>query len=183
MIEPVAPKALMGGRQDGVGDPGVVMERALDGDRAATQRLLEIARTIAVRYCRARVGRQRGSYAQADALARDVLHAFLSGLPDVRDRVTSCLAFLYATAAGTVDRNRLPSGGIDGAPDTMARLVSTLPRRERETVVLRFVVGLSRHHTADALGVPVGRIGHAEAQALISLRAAGRSLLGRPDRE
>lgn len=147
-------------------------DRTLDGDRVATSHLLAFTRTIVLRYCRGRLGRDGGSYARADTVAFDVVRSVLLGLAESIDRGQPFLAYVYKTVARAVDRDQLafqhPGDGIHH----MARVVAVLPTVQRETVVLRTVVGLSRHHTADALGLSVRAIDQAEQRALASLRVA-----------
>ena len=47
-----------------------------------------------------------------------------------------------------------------------------LPRRQREAVVLRFLVDLSEHDTAQAMGCALGTVKSAAARGLERLRQA-----------
>ena len=54
----------------------------------------------------------------------------------------------------------------------MARLMSTLPPKQREILVLRVVVGLSAEETADAVNSTPGAVRVAQHRALNRLRKA-----------
>jgi RNA polymerase sigma-70 factor (ECF subfamily) len=140
----------------------MVVECALDGDEAAVERLLVIVRTIVVRYCRACLGRQQGSFASADAVAHQVCTAVLRKLPLCRTRGRSLLTLVHDTAARMVG-GRPPGTGVAG-------LLPSLSFVQRETLVLRMAVGLSVESTAEALGSGVGPVRLAERQALERLR-------------
>jgi RNA polymerase sigma-70 factor, ECF subfamily len=149
-----------------------------------------------VRYCRGRVGRQERSYASADDVAQEVCLAVLTALPSYRDQGRPFLAFVYGIAAHKVAdahrsaaRNR--SEPVAEFPDSlelgdgpeqramngelsgrMARLMSTLPAKQREILVLRVVVGLSADETAEAVGSTPGAVRVAQHRALTRLRKA-----------
>jgi RNA polymerase sigma-70 factor, ECF subfamily len=169
---------------------------AILGDRLALERLLGLVRPVVVRYCRARVGRQERSYASADDVAQEVCLAVLTALPSYRDQGRPFLAFVYGIAAHKVAdahrsaaRNRsepvaefvdVPVVG-DGPEQAvvqgelsgrMARLMSTLPPKQRDILVLRVVVGLSAEETADAVGSTPGAVRVAQHRALNRLRKA-----------
>lgn len=174
----------------------VLVGAAINGDRSAVERLLRSIQPLVVRYCRARVGRQERSYASADDVAQEVCLAVLSALPSYRDQGRPFLAFVYGIAAHkvadahrTAARNK--SEPVPEFPDTpelrdgpeqramsgelsgrMARLMSTLPPKQREILVLRVVVGLSAEETADAVGSTPGAVRVAQHRALNRLRKA-----------
>jgi RNA polymerase sigma factor (sigma-70 family) len=52
------------------------------------------------------------------------------------------------------------------------RALETLPKRQRDTVVLRYVVDLSEAETAEALGCARGTVKSHAARGLTALRAA-----------
>ncbi|MFC4084130.1 sigma-70 family RNA polymerase sigma factor [Amycolatopsis samaneae] len=167
---------------------------AVDGDPSAIDRLLAAIRPLVVRYCRARIGRQERSYASADDVAQEVCLAVLTALPAYRDQGRPFLGFVYgiaqhkvADAHRAVARNRadpvadLPEEAETGVGpeqralqtelnERMARLLSVLPDRQREIVVLRVVVGLTADETADAVGSTPGAVRVAQHRALGRLR-------------
>lgn len=175
---------------------GVLVGAAIEGDRSAMERLLASVRPQVVRYCRARVGRHERSYASADDVAQEVCLAVLTALPSYRDQGRPFLAFVYGIAAHKVAdahrsaaRNRSePVAEFPDSPDvregpeqravsgelseTMARLMHTLPAKQREILVLRVVVGLSAEETADAVGSTPGAVRVAQHRALSRLRKA-----------
>ena len=172
----------------------LLVATAIGGDRVAMGRLLASIQPLVVRYCRARVGRQERSYASADDVAQEVCLAVLTALPSYRDQGRPFLAFVYGIAAHKVAdahrsaaRNRSePVAEFPDAPEVgagpearamsgelsgrMARLMSTLPPKQREILVLRVVVGLSAEETADAVGSTPGAVRVAQHRALNRLR-------------
>lgn len=165
---------------------------AINGNPGAVARLLAMIRPLVVRYCRARIGTQDQSFASADQVAQEVCLAVLTSLPGYRDR--SFLGFVYRIAAHTVAdahraaaENRAESVAV---PDTQAeldrsappavstesstqveRLLSVLPARQREVLLLRVAVGLSAEETAMALGSTTAAVRAAQHNALALLRA------------
>lgn len=172
----------------------VLVGAAIAGDRSAMERLLASIQPLVVRYCRARVGRQERSHASADDVAQEVCLAVLTALPSYRDQGRPFLAFVYGIAAHKVAdahraaaRNRAePVPEFPDAPELrdgpeqramngelssrMARLIGTLPTKQREILVLRVVVGLSAEETADAVGSTPGAVRVSQHRALNRLR-------------
>ncbi len=62
-------------------------------------------------------------------------------------------------------------GDVD-ARDELRRALSTLSRRDRAIIVLRFYADLSEAQTAETLGLPVGTVKSATSRALSALRVA-----------
>lgn len=167
---------------------------AVQGDRAALSRVLEVIRPVVVRYCRARVGRAERVSASADDVAQEVCLAVITALPRYRDQGRPFLAFVYGIASHKVAdahrgaaRNR--SEAVEQVPDTadlgdgpeqraldsdagrrMAELLDVLPERQREILVLRLVVGLSAEETAQAVGGTAGAVRVAQHRALGKLK-------------
>jgi RNA polymerase sigma-70 factor, ECF subfamily len=170
---------------DGLG--AAVVGAAVGGDRPSVARLLAWVRPVAVRYCRARLGRQEGSFASADDVAQEVCLAVLTALPGYTRQAQPFVAFVYGIAAQKVaaydqvvsvpDRpgtNVLPEqqAARDGLPARMAALLRVLPARAREILVLRVVVGLSADDTADAVGSTPGAVLAIQHHAMAMLRRA-----------
>jgi len=167
---------------------------AIAGDQAALSRLLSAIRPLVVRYCRARVGRSERTFASADDVAQEVCLAVLSALPSYRDQGRPFLAFVYgiaqhkvADAHRSAARNRtepvaeMPDGISDLAGpeqralhaelnERLAKLLSVLPDKQRDIVVLRVVVGLSAEETAASVGSTPGAVRVAQHRALSRLR-------------
>jgi len=172
----------------------VLVGSAVDGDRAAVDGVLRWVRPLVVRYCRARVGRQEKTFASADDVAQEVCLAVLTALPSYRDEGRPFLAFVYGIAAHKVAdahrsaaRNRAePVPEIPDSPsladgpeqrairaelaERMTKLLSMLPDKQREILVLRVVVGLSAEETAEAVGSTPGAVRVAQHRALGRLR-------------
>jgi RNA polymerase sigma-70 factor (ECF subfamily) len=173
-----------------------LISAAVGGDASATAELIASIQPMVVRYCRARVGRPERSYASADDVAQEVCIAVLTALPSYRDQGRPFLAFVYGIAAHKVAdahrsaaRNRaepvpeIPEMfDLDDGPEqqamhgelsgSMARLLGTLPGKQREILVLRVVVGLTAEETADAVGSTPGAVRVAQHRALTRLRKA-----------
>lgn len=153
-------------------EPPTTALRRAPADGRATGDPLTAAHLVAVRYCRARIGRRGGSFADADRLARRAYLAAVASLRRCRDRSAPFLAMIYGHASTVVDQDGPPCGGGGRAAvaDRMAVLVARLPARERETLVLRAGVGLSTAQTARALGWRTRVVSDVEQQALTRLR-------------
>ena len=175
-------------------DPQESVAEAVDGDPEAVERLLRFIGPLVLRYCRARIGSRERSFASADDVAQEVCLAVLMALPSYRDEGRPFLAFVYAIAqhkvadvrrAAAVNRIQ-PMAEIpdeaesDVGPEQLAlrhelnermsRLLSMLPVKQREIVVLRVVVGLSAEETAEAVGSTPGAVRVAQHRALARLR-------------
>ncbi len=173
-----------------------LVEAAVRGDRRAVEALLAEIRPVIVKYCRARVGHGQRSSASAEDVAQEVCLAVLKALPNYREQGRPFLAFVYGIAAHKVAdahrasaRNRaesvpeLPdSAGVEPGPELralqgelserMGRLLTVLPDRQREILVLRVVLGLSAEETAAAVGSTPGAVRVAQHRALTRLRKA-----------
>jgi RNA polymerase sigma-70 factor (ECF subfamily) len=174
--------------------PDELVAAAMNGDRRAVGAVIAIVRPLVVRYCRARLGRMDRSSVSADDVAQEVCLAVLTALPGYRVQGRPFLAFVYGIASHKVidahraaSRNRsepvadVPDGmeSADGPEQRalqvemtgeMARLLDTLPDKQREILVLRVVVGLSAEETADAVGSTPGAVRVAQHRALARLR-------------
>jgi RNA polymerase sigma-70 factor (sigma-E family) len=71
---------------------------------------------------------------------------------------------------------RIPAADDVAAPDPdrldLARALDTLPRRQREVIVLRYIADLSEAAVANALGCSVGTVKTHASRALVTLRRA-----------
>lgn len=180
------------------------VRRATHGDEEAIAELLAGIRPMVVRYCLARLGPVRGSYALAEDVAQDICLTVLRVLPRYRDQGRPFAAFVYGVAARKVSEalraaRRQPvlvsldllsdHVGLAGDPEEAALAAETstrlrllldrLPATQREVVILRVVVGLSAEQAAAVLGISAGGVRAAAHRALKKLRArAGESLDG-----
>jgi RNA polymerase sigma-70 factor (ECF subfamily) len=176
-------------------DLDLLVRAAVDGDRDSIAGLLGHVQPLVMRYCRARVGHQK-TFASADDVAQDVCLAVLTALPNYRDQGRPFLAFVYGIAAHKVaDAHRSAARNhaepvpeipdfpdlADGpeqqamqgeSADRMTKLLSTLPDKQREILVLRVVVGLSAEETAGTVGSTPGAIRVTQHRALGRLRKA-----------
>ncbi|MGB9280594.1 MAG: sigma-70 family RNA polymerase sigma factor [Pseudonocardiaceae bacterium] len=171
-------------------DFAILVAAAVNGDRAAVERVLRSIRPLVVRYCRARVGGQEKTFASADDVAQEVCLAVLTALPSYRDQGRPFLSFVYGIASHkvadahrssarnrsepvpevpeVVDHTEGPEAQVVQAEFTarMARLLDTLPERQREVLMLRVVVGLSAEETAEVVGSTPGAVRVAQHRAL-----------------
>ncbi|ORA35281.1 sigma-70 family RNA polymerase sigma factor [Mycobacterium aquaticum] len=172
-----------------------VVAEAVAGDRNALQEVLEIIRPIIVRYVRARVGTTERSGLSADDVAQEVCLAAITALPRYKDQGRPFLAFVYGIAAHKVadahraaarnraeptdavpERYSLDAGPEQSALDSessarMAKLLSVLPEKQREILILRVVVGMSAEETAEAVGSTPGAVRVAQHRALNRLKS------------
>jgi len=171
-----------------------LVARAQAGERAALEELLGRLRPGVLRYCRARLGRNAGSFGSADDVAQEVCMAVLTALPRYVDQGRPFAAFVYGIAGHKVAdaqragfRNRsdvtdsLPERADDapGPEETAvasseaaaaAALLDKLPPAHRELLLLRVVAGLSAEETGAALGMSAGAVRVAQHRALARLR-------------
>ena len=168
---------------------------ARTGDRAAAEELLARLRPGLVRYCRARLGREHGSYGSADDVAQEVCTAVFTSLDRWSDQGRPFLAWTYGIAAHKVaDAQRAAyrdrSAPVQDLPDAVdasagpeeqavaadrarltRELLDQLPPAQRELLLLRVVSGLSAEETGRTLGMTPGAVRVAQHRALGRLRA------------
>ena len=172
-----------------------VVAEAVAGNRDALREVLETIRPVVVRYCRARIGATERSGLSADDVAQEVCLAAITALPRYQDQGRPFLAFVYGIAAHKVAdahraaaRNRAePTDALperfssEAGPEQlaldaessarMAKLLSVLPDKQREILILRVVVGMSAEETAEAVGSTPGAVRVAQHRALSRLKA------------
>jgi RNA polymerase sigma-70 factor (ECF subfamily) len=162
----------------------------------AVETLLRQFRPAIVRYCRARLARNRtrtGSLDEDD-VAQEVCLALLSALPSYRDMGRPFGAFVFAIAAHKVAdaargaaRAPLPVPVLPDLPDRwpgpeetvlgnvdarLARaLLAHLPAAQRRLLLLRVAGGLSAEDTGYVLDMSPGAVRVAQHRALARLRA------------
>ena len=175
-------------------DPG-----RLEPREDAVEALLRQFRPAIVRYCRARLARNRtrtrigtGSLDEDD-VAQEVCLALVSALPSYRDMGRPFGAFVFAIAAHKVAdaargaaRAPLPVPVLPDLPDRcpgpeetavkgvdarFARaLLASLPAAQRRLLLLRVVAGLSAEDTGYVLDMSPGAVRVAQHRALVRLR-------------
>ncbi len=172
-----------------------VVAGAVAGDRDALSEVLQTIRPIVVRYCRARLGSGERSGFSADDVAQEVCLAAITALPRYKDQGRPFLAFVYGIAAHKVAdahraaaRNRAEPTDVvperfssEAGPEQMAidsessarmaKLLTVLPEKQREILILRVVVGMSAEETAEAVGSTAGAVRVAQHRALAKLKA------------
>ncbi|GAA1079174.1 MULTISPECIES: sigma-70 family RNA polymerase sigma factor [Tsukamurella] len=170
------------------------VREAARGDRSALADVLDSIRPLVVRYCRARVGGGERHSLSAEDIAQEVCMAVMMALPRYEDQGRPFMAFVYGIAAHKVadgfraaTRNKsdpvseMPErASLEGGPEVtaleseanqrMARLLGTLPEKQREILILRVVVGLSAEETAEAVGGTAGAVRVAQHRALAKLK-------------
>lgn len=168
-------------------DLSIVVADASRGNRAAIKVLLNRIQPLIVRYCRARIGKMRHLQSEPDELAREVCIAVLTALPGYRAKGRPFLAFVYGIAANKIahwtqvnelesatDQRVMPDSETHLAESDnlaqMTELLSRLPSKQRDILVLRVACGLSAEETADAIGSTPGAVRVAQHRALTRLR-------------
>jgi RNA polymerase sigma-70 factor (ECF subfamily) len=170
----------------------------------AVEALLRQFRPAIVRYCRARLARNRARTGSLDEddVAQEVCLALLSALPSYRDMGRPFGAFVFAIAAHKVAdaargaaRAPLPVPVLPDLPDRclgpeetvlesvdagLARaLLAHLPAAQRRLLLLRVVAGLSAEDTGCVLDMSPGAVRVAQHRALVRLRALAADETGR----
>ncbi|MFJ4678730.1 MULTISPECIES: RNA polymerase sigma factor ShbA [unclassified Kitasatospora] len=172
---------------------------AVRGDGPAIEALLGYVLPLALRYCRGRLVRlPGGARHHVDDVAQEVCVAVLCALPRYRDTGRPFEAFVYGIAAHKIaDLQRaamrgpgstvIPPDDLPETPDDslgpeerallssdaewIKELLSYLPARQRELVLLRVADGLSAEETGEVLGMSPGAVRVAQHRALSRLRA------------
>jgi len=175
-------------------DLEVLVDRAVNGDAVALERVLGRIHPVIVRYCRSRMSAGHRSSASADDVAQEVCMAVLTALPSFRHEGKPFLAFVYGICAHKVaDAHRVAARSrthsvaeVPDAPSTargpeqhvvanstarvVEEMLGTLPETQQEILRLRVVVGLSAEETAEALGMSAGAVRVSQHRALAKLR-------------
>ncbi|WP_326834188.1 sigma factor-like helix-turn-helix DNA-binding protein [Amycolatopsis rhabdoformis] len=140
---------------------------AARGDPEAIARFLTAARPLILRYCRARIGRKAGGFAQADEVAQEVCLALLTALPGHGPGDRSFLPGVYRLA-----QQKIRAAGPPGEPPDarLGALLRVLPERQREILTLRMIVGLSAEQSALVLGLTPSAVRVQQHRALARLR-------------
>ncbi len=168
---------------------------AVTDDQQARAALLAEVHPLALRYCRARLGRQETPLGSAEDVAQDVCLAVMRALPTYQLNGLSFRAFVYGIAAHKVT-DALRATGRNHAdpmaevPDTildsqgqpeyqilaaelserLGELLHTLTPRQREVLVLRVAVGLSAEQTAQIVCSTPTAVRVTQHRALTRLR-------------
>lgn len=168
---------------------------AARGDRRALAQVLQMVRPLVLRYCRARIGVADRGQLSADDVAQEVCLAVMTALPRYQDQGRPFMAFVYGIASHKVadahrSAGRNKSEAMAEVPDVvstdhgpeqralesetsrqMNRLLSILPEKHREILILRLVMGMSAEETAAAVGSTAGAVRVAQHRALTKLKA------------
>lgn len=129
--------------------------------------------------------------------------AVMTALPRYQDQGKPFMAFVYGIASHKVAdamrvAGRVKADPVEAVPDVttvlggpeemaldsdasrrMRQLLSVLPDKQREILVLRLVVGMSAEETADAVGSTPGAVRVAQHRALAKLKDELRKAGGR----
>lgn len=176
------------------GELDEAVRAARQGDRAALTSVLESVQEPILRYCRGRIGVGERHLFSADDVAQEVLMAVMTALPRYEDQGKPFMAFVYGIASHKVAdamrvAGRVKSDPTDDVPEVIAtvggpeqmaldadasrrmrELLSVLPDKQREVLVLRLVVGMSAEETAEAVGSTPGAVRVAQHRALAKLK-------------
>lgn len=115
--------------------------------------------------------------------AEDALHDALVRALDGQTTIQRPAAWLFVVASRSWRRRRLRDGifrplrafrGAAPAPEadrmTLLAELARLPLRQRQVIVLRYLLGLSQDDTARALGIARGTVAATTSQAIARLR-------------
>ncbi|HEX5598610.1 MAG TPA: RNA polymerase sigma factor ShbA [Micromonosporaceae bacterium] len=178
-----------------------LVARAARQDAGAMAALLALIRPGVVRYCRARLGQTGGAYGTADDVAQEVCLAVMTALPRFRDQGRPFSAFVFGIAAHKVaDAQRAAvrrdvtnaveslTDRADPAPGPeqqavatdlarrLSTLLSRLPEKQREIIVLRVAVGLTADEVGAVFGMSAAAVRVAQSRALARLRTLAGSM-------
>lgn len=175
-------------------DLDLLARAARNGDGAAVTRLLTVLQPRVIRYCRARVGRHRSTYASADDVAQETLLAVFTALPSFQDRGQGIGAFVFRIAANKVAdfhrrHGRELTNPVPDLPDIVddrvgpehavlrreqqrevRKLLSNLNEVQREILIHRVVLGRSSEETAELVASSPAAVRVAQHRALAKLR-------------
>lgn len=167
---------------------------AVDGDRRALQRIIELIHPLVLRYTRARVS--GGRTPTAEDIAQEICLAVATSIGRYEDQGRPFMAFVYgiafnkvADAHRSMARDRLsPTEDVPESvndtetPESIAlvadgsnrvrALLDSISEKAREIVILRVFVGLSADETANVVGSTPGAVRVAQHRALANLRKA-----------
>ena len=167
-----------------------LVTRAARGDPDAVTAVVALVRPAIFRYCRARLR----STETAEDVTQEVCLAVVTALPRYQDTSVPFTAFAFGIASRQVAlsyrrqgrRRDVPSEVLpdraDPADGPEARLdrqadigrardlLSTLPERQREILLMRVAGGLTAEEVAAALGMTAGAVRVAQHRALSRLR-------------
>ncbi|MCE7006689.1 RNA polymerase subunit sigma [Kibdelosporangium philippinense] len=129
--------------------------------------VLGTIKPVVVRYCRARIGRRDDSFAVADLVAAETVHAVLRSLTGTDEPL---LAITYRIAVENVTKELNGDPGCAGS----AIDVSVLPSDEREILILRAMCGLTAEQTAEATGSTPAVVRITQHRALEKLRKSAQ---------
>lgn len=169
-------------------------DAALAGDEQAVKELVAELNNPVLRYCRARIGSQYGTFASADDVAQEVLIAVLHALPRYGDTGNKFLPFVFGIARNKVAdyyrrESRHRHATLDEAPDVaddrpgpdsatlrteradrVHELLNTLPGHQREALFLRVGAGYTAEEAAAVMCTTAGAVRVTQYRALKSLR-------------
>lgn len=170
----------------------VLVPLAVDGERRALQRIIQIVYPAVLRYARARIG--GGKHPTAEDVTQEVCLAVATSIDKYEDKGRPFMAYVYGIAFNKVaDAHRamgrdktsptedVPESADDaGTPEdfaiaedgsnTMRNLLDTLSDKARDIVILRTIVGMSAEETAGIVGSTPGAVRVAQHRALAQLR-------------
>lgn len=182
------------GRTAAEGPLNELVALAVRGDQRATEELLSTVRALMLPYCRARLSDKQRTIDSPEDVTQEICLAVLVALAHYQLRGLSFRAFVYGIAAHKVTdafraaaRERSepmadPAENFveyDGPEqrvlraeqsERLGRLLAVLPDRQREILVLRFVIGFSAAETAQAVHSTPGSVRVLQHRALNQLR-------------
>ena len=151
----------------------IAAESAARGDREALRTVTASVWPMIVRYCRARVGEQAGTWAIADDIARRACVSVVGQYEPERHGTSPFSVHVYRVTARTVALSTRPKGKGLHPGDRMSDIIGDLEPMAREVMILRLIAGMSVVDTAAALGMPAGRVRVVQHRALRECARSG----------
>lgn len=165
---------------------------AIEGDRRALERIIQLVHPQVLRYARSRVG--GGRTPTAEDIAQEICLAVATSITKYEDQGRPFMAFVYGIAFNKVaDAHRSMArdrtNPTDEVPESVnevdtpeeyalisdgsnrvRRMLDSLSDKARDIIILRVFVGLSADETASVVGSTPGAVRVAQHRALASLR-------------
>ncbi|WP_284741685.1 sigma-70 family RNA polymerase sigma factor [Amycolatopsis sp. RTGN1] len=162
----------------------------------AVEELFAMLQPVIVTFCRSRLGRGLLSMATADDVAQEIATAVLKALPGYTNHQNSFMPFVYgiarhkiadafrvagrdrtqavATVPELVDAAATPEEHFlrRGNEIALATLLTALPQRQRDVIILRFHHGLSARKTGALLDCSDATVRVTQHRAIRTLREA-----------
>jgi len=172
-----------------------LLPAAIDQDRRAVNRLIQLIHPKVVLFCRGKLS--MNGYPTPDDVAQDVCIAVAKALPGYEDRGAPFMAFVYQVARNKITdayrfQTRDMSDPTEELPEEdsfqdspeevylsqdscndLARKLDILSEKSREILLLRVIHGYSAEETAEIVGSKPTAVRVAQHRAVMKLKKHG----------